>query len=79
MTHDNEEPSAASASYAVALAIGCAASLLAAFALYRTGQLDAFDLELVHASSRHTDTVCDLIQEVQSLRARIESLEKGDK
>jgi hypothetical protein len=50
--------------------------LLAAFALYRTRQLDVFDLELVHASSRRSDTVCDLIEEVQSLRTRIEALEK---
>ena len=57
--------------------LSVAAILLAALAIYRTQQLAAFDWAAAHASSSTSDTVCDLIGEVQDLRLRVESLEKA--
>jgi hypothetical protein len=57
--------------------LSVAAIFLAALAIYRTQQLAAFDWAAAHANSRNSDTVCDLIGEVQDLRLRVESLEKA--
>jgi hypothetical protein len=58
----------------VTLMASVAALLLSGWTLYRTRQLEATDLAIIHASSSQSDVVCDLIEETQVLRARIESL-----
>jgi hypothetical protein len=73
--NDDAEPSLASAG-SVALLVSVAALLLSGWTLYRTLQLEATDRAIIHASSSQSDVVCDLIEETQVLRARIESLER---
>jgi hypothetical protein len=74
-TQGGAEPSGASAG-SVTLLASVAALLLSGWTLYRTRQLEATDWAIAHANSRNTDVVCDLIEETQVLRARIESLER---
>jgi hypothetical protein len=60
----------------LALLASVAALLLSGWATYRIQQLSATDWAIAHAYRRDTDVVCDLIEETQVLRARIESLER---
>ena len=74
MTGKSRDPAASLGS--VAVLIGVAAFLLAAWAAYRTRRLSDFDDAVVRSHASDTDIVCDLIRDAQKLRERIESLER---
>jgi hypothetical protein len=74
MSNDIERSVASAGS--VALLVSVAALLLSGWTLYRTLQLEATGRAIIHAISSQSDVVCDLIEETQVLRARIESLER---